>query len=103
MTRRRWETMTPRTWKVLCGSGATAVLLLANCSGSRRGNAPEDAGQSAGSDATVDCIEMQRQYVQAQLGPAPPGDVAGTVHAVLGASDFPQGMPYCSGPRPGSP
>lgn len=88
---------------MLCCSGAIAALVLVGCSGSHKGNPSQDGGPAPGSDATSDCIEMQRTYVQAQLGSPPPDDVASTVHAVLGASDFPQGMPYCSGPRPVSP
>ena len=73
------------------------MLLLAGCSGSRKVNVSQDAAP----DATPDCVEMQRDYVNARLAPDQQTDVATTVHAVLGAADFPGSMPYCSGDRPG--
>jgi hypothetical protein len=93
--------MSLRMCKMLCGPGviAIAAAVLAGCSGSHSGNTVPDGA----ADGSADCIQMQRDYVDAKLGPTPPGDVAAAVHVVLGASDFPQGMPYCSGPRPGSP
>ena len=93
--------MSLRMCKLLSGSGviALAVAALAGCSGSHNNNPSPDGA----TDGSADCIQMQRDYVDAKLAATSPADVAAAVHVVVGASDFPQGMPYCSGPRPGSP
>jgi len=89
-----------RTCKVLTSTCAIAlaVLPVAGCSSSRKGQAPQDASQ----DASPDCVQMQQAYVNGRLAPNAQSDVASTVHAVVGAADFPQAMPYCSGALPGS-
>jgi len=85
----------------------TFALPLGGCSGSDGDpDDPVDAntgmGVDAGVDAApeVDCAEMQRDYVNGVLAPEQQTDVTVTVEAVLRAADFPQAMPYCSGPRP---
>ncbi len=90
-----------------CGGGSPSHPLSDGGSG-QDGGAGQDAGsgqdggagQDAGSEVT--CEQQQRDYVNRVLASKPQTDVAATVHAVLGAPDFLQAMPYCSGPRPGA-
>jgi hypothetical protein len=78
----------------------TAVALaIAGCSGGKRPQGSQDGGPD---DAPAECAQMQRDYVNRVLAPDQQTDVAATVNAVLGGSDFPQAMPYCSGARPGN-
>jgi hypothetical protein len=80
-----------------CAWAIALTMSFTGCSSSKNGNKPPP---DTGLDASPDCVQMQRDYVAGKLAPNPPSDVAGTVHAVLGANDFPQAMPYCSGTRP---
>jgi len=87
-----WTHTLRNAWPV-----ALTVLWLAGCSGSRKANTPEDANQDV---SAAECLQMQRDYVNAHVAADQQTDVASTVHGVLGAADFPQAMPYCSGARP---
>jgi len=91
-----------RTYKAVCSGGLIAVMVLglAGCSGSKKTGAPQDASPDAVPDADPACLQMQRDYVNAHVAPDQQTDVTSTVHGVLGAADFPQAMPYCSGARP---
>lgn len=75
--------------------GLVATLAMGGCGGSSPSHPPDDG--------PVVCEEQQRDFVNRVLPPEQQTDVAATVQAVFGASDFPQAMPYCSGTRPGGP
>lgn len=103
----------------MTGALAVIALFLSGCSSKSPSGSPDarDSGidapidaagpdaDAAGPDAdapspTAGCEQDQRAYVNTQLAPDQQTDVTATVRAVLGATDFPQSMPYCSGDRP---
>jgi hypothetical protein len=80
---------------------AALTVVYAGCSESSMHPDVTDAAVDA-STPGADCEQMQREYVNRTLVPGQETDVVQAVTSVLGASDFPHAMPYCSGPRPGN-
>jgi hypothetical protein len=72
------------------------VAAITSCGGGGPSTPPQDGGSA------ITCEQQQRDYVNLVLAPDQQTDVAATVRGVIGASDFPQAMPYCSGTRPGA-
>jgi hypothetical protein len=98
-------TMRDKMIRMYLRTAAVVLALTASISGCSGSDNRPDAAADAGVDADVPevpCEQMQREYVNSVLAPGQQTDVVQAVTAVLGAADFPQAMPYCSGPRPGT-